>query len=347
MSHHFDTARARADARLNICDMYLFRGARADTTVMILTTSPDAGVFAPASLHPEGLYAFRFDTNGDAREDVVFEVRPSHEGGHYEVARNVDGPTASGDLLLEGQFGEPAAGHGVRAFIGTAADLWAADAFGFFTVVNALHQENRFAADAFEHHNNLFKNRNVVATVLEVPNSLIGAGQLHGWATVSLHGHAPLTQVYRWGVPLFTHLFLSDPATGDLADRFHVTTPADDVAAFSAAVEVFAATLARQAGAVPDPDAHGRQIARLLCPAMLPYTIGTPARFEPHNFNGRPLDVDAFDVMLTTGSGLPITDGVAPDTSRIRAEFPYCGVPYAEEEQTDLSPVRELIGLSY
>src|ERR1700679_2803608 len=73
MSHHFDTQVAKDDSRLNILDMYLFAGATPDTTAMILTTNPDAGIFAPLTLHPEGIYAFRFDISGDATEDVVFK----------------------------------------------------------------------------------------------------------------------------------------------------------------------------------------------------------------------------------------------------------------------------------
>ena len=68
MSHHFDTQVARDDSRLNVLDLYLFQGAAPDTTAMILTTNPDAGIFAPLTLHPEGLYAFRFDTDGDGRD---------------------------------------------------------------------------------------------------------------------------------------------------------------------------------------------------------------------------------------------------------------------------------------
>lgn len=62
MSHHFDTQVAKDDSRLNVLDMYLFSGTTPETTVMILTTNPDAGIYAPLTLHPEGLYAFRFDT---------------------------------------------------------------------------------------------------------------------------------------------------------------------------------------------------------------------------------------------------------------------------------------------
>ena len=50
MSHHFDTAIAREDPRLNILDFYLFRG-RAGTTVMAMTVNPNAGTKAPDTLN--------------------------------------------------------------------------------------------------------------------------------------------------------------------------------------------------------------------------------------------------------------------------------------------------------
>jgi hypothetical protein len=74
MSHHFDTAIAREDPRLNLLDFYLFRG-QPGTTVMAMTVNPNAGTKAPDTFHEEGLYAFRFDVNDDAREEVTFKIR--------------------------------------------------------------------------------------------------------------------------------------------------------------------------------------------------------------------------------------------------------------------------------
>jgi len=58
---------AKEDPSLNLCDFYLFDGP-SDKTVMAMTINPDVGLSAPDTLHPEGLYAFRFDVNGDARK---------------------------------------------------------------------------------------------------------------------------------------------------------------------------------------------------------------------------------------------------------------------------------------
>jgi hypothetical protein len=71
---YFDTPTAKEDPRVNICDFYLFRG-RPGTTVMALTVNPNAGVGAPDTFRDEGLYAFRFDTDRDLREDVSKPIR--------------------------------------------------------------------------------------------------------------------------------------------------------------------------------------------------------------------------------------------------------------------------------
>jgi Domain of unknown function (DUF4331) len=67
MSHHFDTPTAREDPRINLCDFYLFRGPPG-TVVMALTVNPDAGSAGSDTFRDEGLYAFRFDLNGDASQ---------------------------------------------------------------------------------------------------------------------------------------------------------------------------------------------------------------------------------------------------------------------------------------
>jgi hypothetical protein len=359
VSHHFDTQVAKDDSRLNVLDMYLFSGTTPETTVMILTTNPDAGIYAPLTLHPEGLYAFRFDTNGDAREDVVFKFlfhEPHHVDGdqsrhaqRFRVLRAVGDqiPGGGGQLLTEGTVGDEATEGGVRAYVGRAAELWAADAFGFFTVVNELFSADRYASEAFDHKNNLFRGRNNMATVLEVPNTMLGGAHVGAWATASLFGHAPEMQVYRWGLPLFTHLYLSDPSAATLSDRYHQSVPSEDAALFSTAVTEFLTLFSGVAGHTPDPASYGQKIAERLIPAVLPYAIGTQAEFTTSRFNGRPLSSDAFDVMLTLAANTPIADGASPDVARIRPDFPYCGVPYDDTEQAGMRPLRDLIGLSY
>ena len=117
MSHHFDTPTAREDPRINICDFYLFDGAPG-TTVMALTVNPDAGLSAPDFFREEGLYAFRFDLDGDAREELTFKLRfetvqhgAQNEHRHvqsFEVRRSVGALVHRGWMATSSQAGEPA-----------------------------------------------------------------------------------------------------------------------------------------------------------------------------------------------------------------------------------------------
>jgi len=126
MSHHFDTTQAREEPSLNLCDFYLF-GGPSGKTVMAMTVNPDVGLSAPDTLHPEGLYAFRFDLNGDAKEEVTFKFRfgePRHADGsehtHIQpfVVRRATGDDAlrgaAGETLVEG---EPVRSRRIRVFV--------------------------------------------------------------------------------------------------------------------------------------------------------------------------------------------------------------------------------------
>ena len=133
MSHHFDTAIAREDPRLNLCDFYLFRG-RAGSTVMAMTVNPNAGTKAPDTFHEEGLYAFRFDVNDDADEELTFKIRfgqvghaegEAPEGRHVqtlELVRATGRDAATeGEVIASGTTGRIVPGDaGVRIFAGLA-----------------------------------------------------------------------------------------------------------------------------------------------------------------------------------------------------------------------------------
>jgi hypothetical protein len=351
MSHHFDTKLAKEDPSLNVCDFYLFEGAPG-TTVMAMSVNPDLGLSAPDVLHPEGLYAFRFDLNGDAREEVTFKFRfgePHHadsdEHTHiqsFQVRMGTGEDAlrgAAGDLLLEGETGKVETKSGVRSYVGIAPELFAGDAVALHNFMTAFYNEHRFDGDAFLHRQNFFAKRNLTALVLEVPSKMIGQGKVRAWATVSLYGHAPEVQVSRWGLPLITHIFLNDPNAQQVKEQFNGSVPSEDVNRFSKTIADFSEKMAAYAGSATDPAEYGKQIADRLCPVTLPYELGTAATFDVADFNGRPLADDAMDVMLTLAANKPLADGVAPDQNRIRNEFPYYGDPYTKDEQVGVTPV--------
>jgi hypothetical protein len=156
---------------------------------MAMTVNPDAGRSAPDTFRDEGLYAFRFDLNGDAREELSFKVRfgavihaDDQDQTHvqsFEV-RRASGPTASsgadGELVVAGHTGRVVETEtGVKAFAGLAPDLFAGDAMALGEFRTALFEKERFDPGAFQSRNNFFAGRNVSALVLEAPSLSISA----------------------------------------------------------------------------------------------------------------------------------------------------------------------------
>lgn len=354
MSHHFDTPTAKEDPRINVSDFYLFR-VRPGTTVMAMTVNPNAGVSAPDTFRDEGLYAFRFDLNRDAREEVTFKVQfgpVTHlDGDEQKHVQSFEVRRSIGDAAHRGMDGEVIiTGHtnevlktdtGSVAFAGLAPDLFAGDAVALHRFQNAIYKENRFDPNAFQNRKNFFAKQNVSAIVVEVPSSLIGHGLVHGWATASLYGHAPEVQVSRWGLPLITHLFLSDPALKDIKEEYNRAVPADDLTVFGPQIGKFAERLTGLAGSVIDPTDYANKLVARICPTTLPYELDTAAGFDYASFNGRGLVDDVMDVMLTLATNTPLGDGVAPDRDRTRSNFPYFGEPYAEQEAAPIGGAAE------
>src|ERR1700730_18493376 len=169
MSHHFDTKLAKEDPSLNVCDFYLFQGSPG-TTVMAMTVNPDVVLSAPDTLHIEGLYAFRLDLTGDAREDVVFKFRfnePRHVNGDEHVhvqkfqVRRATGEAIGadkGELLIEGDTGKVHSNSGIRAFVGIAPDMFAVDTVAFHNLQNAFYNEHRYEGDSVLLHRQKFFN---------------------------------------------------------------------------------------------------------------------------------------------------------------------------------------------
>ena len=349
MSHHFDTLTAQADPRVNVCDLYLFP-AQPGFTVMAMTVNPDAGLSAPDIFHDEGLYAFRFDLNGDAREEVTFKVRfgslQHEEGDGHRHAQTFEVRRATGEAAFRGLDGEPviegrtgivAESGGVRVFAGLAPDLFAGDAAALGAFRNALFKEGKFDPGAFQNRKNFFARRNVTAIVLEVPSDSIGRGLVLGWATASLYGHAPEVQVSRWGLPLITNFFMPD---AEMKEEFNRRTPSDDQSPFIMQVSQVAEKLVALNGSATSPAEYGKQLVARLFPTMLPYELGTSAAFDFAGFNGRALTDDVMDVILTLATNTALGDGVAPLADRTRDVFPYFGPPFTAAEQEGIAPVK-------
>ena len=74
MSHHLDSPIARQDIRLDITDLYVFRGETGTVFAINVCHSIFGPIPAPG-YHPEGMYEFKIDLNGDAVEDLTYRLK--------------------------------------------------------------------------------------------------------------------------------------------------------------------------------------------------------------------------------------------------------------------------------
>ena len=211
-----------------------------DRTVMVMTCSADAALSAPAAFHPAALYEFRFDTTGNGRDDTGFQLRFTdpiqfaEQGArqeftvHYVTGADLAVDPAqrvAGKRVFSAELNIPRRVGAVHGFAGLVGDMWAADAFAVSTMLHGFYVDRRFEEAAYANRRNFFARRNAMAIVLEVPNALIGEGQVAMWSSISLYGHAGKVQVSRFGIPLFTQLFLSSWRQ-PLIERYNRSAPA-------------------------------------------------------------------------------------------------------------------------
>src|SRR5215510_7985932 len=106
MSHYLDSGLAQQDVRLDITDVYVFRGQVGTVFVMCVNSSA-AGSDTPSGFRPNAHYDFRIDVDGDVVEDVIHRVtfgEPDESGRQPLELRRLVGVdarehTASGALV--------------------------------------------------------------------------------------------------------------------------------------------------------------------------------------------------------------------------------------------------------
>jgi len=339
MSHHLDSPIARQDIRLDITDLYVFRGQTGTVFVINVCHSIFGPIPAPG-YHPEGMYEFKVDLDGDAIEDVTYRLTFSKRdsfGRQNYTARSIRGadavdPHAPGSIIAQGMTGGLLApANGVRVWAGKAGDpFWiepdvlhaVGHAFQDGTTINLADWDANRAR-------NLFAGHTVYSMVLEVPDSELLAGasgsrRIGVWAVSTLATDAGgWRSVNRVGLPMLPPLFTQ--FNEDFGNRLNAGRPADDFATYGAAVTKAIAGVVSAYGTAENPQAYGEYVAHRLFPNILPYEIGTPAIFGFAKWNGRSLTDNAPDVMFSLAANTPVRLGIGKEsvTSKPSGKFPY------------------------
>ena len=348
MSHHLDCPIARQDIRLDITDLYVFRGEKGTVFVINVCHSIFGPIPAPG-YHPEGMYEFKVDLNGDAIEDVTYRFNfneRDRNGNQTYTLRCIKGadavnPEAAGTVVAQGVTGEAVTTpSGVRVWAGKAADPFWIEADVSHAVGHAFHDGTTINLSGWDpsRAKNLFAGHTVHSIVLEVPDKelLADAGgnrRIGVFAVSTLATDAGgWRRINRAALPMLPALFAQ--FNEDLGNRLNVGRPADDLATHGATVAKAVAGVVAANGTSEDPQAYGEKIARRFCPNILPYEVGTPAVFGFAEWNGRSLTDNAPNVMFSIAANTPVSIGIGKEsvTSKPSKTFPY--VPSASESRT-------------
>ncbi len=339
MSHHLDSPLARQDIRLDITDLYVFRG-EVGTVFAINVCHSIFGPIPVPGYHPEGMYEFKIDLNGDAVEDLTyrltFDERDS-AGKQRFVLRRIAGsdavnPHAAGAVLAEGVTGETVkTPTGLRVWAGKAGDPFWIEPDVLHAVGHALQDGKTINLTGWDPSKakNLFAGRTVYSIVLEAPDAELlagasGAKRIGVWAVATLATDAGgWRQINRVGLPMIHPLFTQ--FNEDLGNRLNGGRPADDLATHGEAVGKAIAGVVAAYGTSEDPKGYGAKVARRFCPNILPYEVGTQATFGFAEWNGRSLTDNAPDVMFSLAANTPVRLGIGKEsvTAKPSKVFPY------------------------
>lgn len=326
MSNHFsgpDFRFPNGDARLDICDMYVFPNpSNSDASILIMTVHPSVGFNPPGPTRADGfandaIYEFNIDTDGDVVANTVYRVRfsPLADGAQSATVYRAEAPDLAaheGEAIIAGTTVLAAdaevqiarAGQ-YRLFAGRRSDPFFGD------VAGAMNGAQFTGSDTMA-------DWDVDAIVLEVPNHALGPGPRVGvWATVRINvpdNDSGWIQVDRFGRPEIVNFYCQ----GDDKLAFNAAEPAHDRATF---LDRFAHALEHM-GQYPSEEA--RLVAGTLLPDVLPYDYTRSAGLPD---SGRTLTDDAFDQALSVYLRRQVSDGVGPHTDLL-AEFPYLGPPH-------------------
>ena len=338
MSHHLDSPIARQDVRLDITDLYVFRGQVG--TVFVINVCHSIAKPKIPGYHPEGMYEFKVDLNGDAIEEITyrlnFEERDAQGKQKYTI-RRISGkdavdPHAAGTVVAHGTTDETVtASSGLRAWAGHAGDPFWIEPDVLHAVGHAFEDGttvNLAGWDPSKAHN-LFAGHTVYAIVLEVPDAdlLVGAGhnkKIGVWAVATLATDAGgWRSINRIGLPMMPPLFAQYDE--DFGNRLNAGHPSEDFATYGAHVIKSIGAVVAAYGTAEDPHAYAEKIAHRMFPNMLPYTVGTQASLGFVEWNGRSLTDNAPNVMFSTAANTPIQLGIGKEsvTSKPRKTFPY------------------------
>ena len=321
-SHHFETAAALQDTRINQLDNYVFQSSRANATSFIMDINPSpkdapGGVFKPGAL-----YNIHIAEDSKFKTGHTFSVMFDEKGNYTVYALNSpNAPTGTkGREIGKGELNKKAElADGIQLWAGVAKDPFFGNSPGLHILRQQL-AEGKYDPGiwASVKGKNIFTGRKCGAIVLDVPNSMLGK-KIDVFMTTAVQKDGMWEQVQYSAIPLFSHSMLFENEALKTEHDHSRPDNSQDMKNFVSARVARASTFAHSQ---KEPQLYGDKVANMLVPDVITYNVGTPAKFSAESINGRSLSDDAMGEMLTLLLGQP-TDQHITNQKLYTQEFPY------------------------
>ena len=307
----------KGDSRLDITDVYAFQSpSNPENTVLIMGVNPLAGVQNDGTFRfGSALYAFKIDSDGDAKEDVTFRIKFSRPDKDL-VQRVTFARDGGVDKDLDGSMRNPIAKGktdeviaipgGGMLFAGVMDDPFFFDLNGFLNLDFCAPGDAR---------PNFFAGLNISAIALEVPSSWLGSTNVGVWARTVANGK----QVDRMGRPAINTVFIpNNPLEPEgtepsLKNKFNAALPRNDQKRFRDEVVDTLNLFYGEGNPTVDT------LADILLPDILTIDTSNPAGF----LNGRGLADDVIDAEYALVTNGAVTTDCVGNDSAFADTYPY------------------------
>ena len=335
MSNHFtglSLGPPLGDQRLDLCDLYAFQSpADKNRTVIILNANPNAD-----ALHPDAIYRFNIDTDGDYLTDVAFSYvfsKPEKGGQTYNVfvakGQESRSPEAVGTkIVADGEVSFGPTPNIIKAsahtfFAGSRSDAFFFDFDGIKSLFDTSGKRNftepHVGGKSPWTGVDSNTQANVFSMAIELPTSELNPRpELHIWGRCSVRRNGKLLHVDRAGHPSMSSFFNTD----DTKEEYNASEPVNDRRRW---LDQFVHLMGHTGNYTREEAIAAVDRERTL-PDVLTLDPSKPAKYP----NGRVFTDDVINYRLAflTKNECPPT-GLKPHTD-VLTEFPYLGTPHSQ-----------------
>jgi len=320
-SHHFEGAAYLMDSRYAQVDNFIFQSERPNHTAIVMNVNYAPQEGENGTFSPDAIYNIHLSFDKTFTKGITFNVKFDNNKYYlYKLNEPNAAPGTLGAEIGNGIIGKPSEfKDGIKSFAGIIEDPF----FGNSTALGKFRAQNQkgiYDPKVWSSvDGNVFKTRIVGSIVLDIPNSMLEKN-VYAFFTTDKNENNQWKQVQYSAIPLVSHsLFFAD---NEIKMKHDQSRPNDDNKLISNIISSNILRNAILAKSQDNPVAYADKTTNIFVPDVIPYKVGTQAKFSEKDINGRSLEDDAMSAVLTLIIGKE-TDQAIANTKKFTKNFPY------------------------